>query len=250
MKINRFLLVVAGATFLTACGGGGGGFDPVIPVVQPAGTAPPPPPVMQTYEVSISNLTSAQPFSPAAVIVHQDIWSVFDIGTAASNGLEVLAEGGDNSSLIGEADDNDGVFSTASGAGIIGPGGAETVSISILEDDAPAGFLSVVTMLVNTNDAITAARGVALSSLAVGESTTLETITYDAGTELNSELIGTIPGPADGGEGFNSARDDRADEVRGHTGVVTQDDGLSDSVLTQAHRWDNPTARITISRVE
>ena len=42
---------------------------------------------------------------------------------------------------------------------------------------------------------------------------------YDAGTEGNNELAGTIPGPADGGEGFNAARDD-VNVVSRHSGVV------------------------------
>ena len=73
---------------------------------------------------------------------------------------------------------------------------------------------------------------------------------HHSGTEANTESAGTMPGPADNGEGFNSARDDLADEVRMHSGVVTSDDGLSGSVLTQEHRWDNPTVRVVITRVK
>ncbi|MGI9283362.1 MAG: spondin domain-containing protein [Endozoicomonas sp.] len=73
---------------------------------------------------------------------------------------------------------------------------------------------------------------------------------HHSGTEANTESAGTMPGPADNGEGFNSARDDFADEVRMHSGVVTSDDGLSGSVLTQEHRWDNPTVRVVITRVK
>lgn len=42
---------------------------------------------------------------------------------------------------------------------------------------------------------------------------------------------------ADGGEGFNAARSDINDIVRGDGGVVTADDGLSSSVLNQSHRF-------------
>jgi hypothetical protein len=31
--------------------------------------------------------------------------------------------------------------------------------------------------------------------------------------------------------------------------VITRDDGKTDSVLTQLHRWDNPVAHITITRL-
>ncbi|HFQ61119.1 MAG TPA: hypothetical protein ENK39_02315, partial [Epsilonproteobacteria bacterium] len=74
-------------------------------------------------------------------------------------------------------------------------------------------------------------------------------VTYDAGTEANSELASTIPGPAGGGEGFNAARDDK-DFVSVHEGVVTKDDGLSTSALTQMHKWDNPAASVSIERVK
>ena len=235
------------AALLAACDNND---DPVVatPTPTPA-PAPAPDPVMVDFEVTVTNLTASQPLSPVAVIVHSDVYEVFTIGEAASEGLEILAEGGDNSSLIAEADAETSVTATASGEGIIPPGGSETVTVSILEDELTGLQLSAVTMLVNTNDAITGLRNVAIDGLADGDSERRTTITYDAGTEANTEAAGTIPGPADGGEGFNAARDDLADEVRGHTGVVSGDDGLGTSVLGEEHRWDNPTTRITITRV-
>ena len=72
---------------------------------------------------------------------------------------------------------------------------------------------------------------------------------YDAGTEANSESSGTIPGPADGGEGFNSERND-SQIVSAHSGVVGQDDGLTQSVLNGNHKFDNPIMAITITRMQ
>ena len=54
------------------------------------------------------------------------------VGTAATAGLEVLAEGGDNSDLISEADGDANVLATGSGAAPIGPAGSETVTITVL----------------------------------------------------------------------------------------------------------------------
>ena len=105
-------------------------------------------------------------------------------------------------------------------------------------------------MLVNTNDAITAAKNVSLNGMEVGESLSFTTLSYDTGTEANSEAAGTIPGPADGGEGFNAMRDDIADRITLHRGVITADDGMMQSVLGQNHRWDNPVLRVTITRTE
>ena len=81
----------------------------------------------------------------------------------------------------------------------------------------------------------------------MGESLRITAPAYDAGTEANSERAAGIPGPAAGGEGFNAVRDDE-DFVRGHSGVVSSQDGLDDSVLTGAHRWDNPVFSLVVTR--
>ncbi len=57
--------------------------------------------------------------------------------------------------------------------------------------------------------------------------------------------MGTIPEPADSSTGFDALRDD-VDFVTYHSGVVSADDGLSSSVLTQAHRFDNPAVKLII----
>jgi len=213
-------------------------------------TPPTPPPAMASFDVTVTNLTNAQPLSPVAVIAHQDGYSVFTIGQAATIGLETLAEGGDNSMLISEADADVSAIASASGAAPIGPAGSETVTVEVLESELPDLRLSVSTMLVNTNDAISGLNGVDVSGLAEGDTWEGHTIVYDAGTEANNEAAGTIPGPADGGEGFNAARDDRDDRVVMHIGVITQDDGLASSVLSGQHRFDNPAVMVRIERTD
>ena len=237
-KFKKSLVVTAFASMiLVGCGGDSDNNDDDM-VTPP----PPPPPVNYTYEVSVINLTNAQPMSPVAVVLHDegDLWQ---IGEMATNALEVMAESGDNSDLIAQ----DFVAASASGAGILMPGANETISVTI-ENMMPMK-MSVATMLVNTNDAFTGFNGMAITDLAVGESISLTTGSYDAGTEKNSELMASIPGPAGGGEGYNEMRDD-VDFVAMHPGVVTSDDGLTGSALTQAHRFDNPTLRISITRTE
>ena len=212
--------------------------------------ATPPAPTVQEFEVSVVNLTAAQPLSPIAVVAHREGYSAFTIGSPATAGLELLAEGGDNSTFLSEASNNDAVQVTTSTSAPTGPGATSTASFNVAQSDLSGLMVSAVTMLVNTNDAITAVRNVSLEGMAVGDSRRFNTIGYDSGTEANSEAAGTIPGPADGGEGLNAARDDIADKVTAHTGVITASDGLSSSVLTEVHRWDNPVARITVTRVQ
>lgn len=216
---------------------------------RPPPPPPSPPPAMASFDVTVTNLTNGQPLSPVAVIAHQDAFAVLTIGAAATAGLETLAEGGDNSALIAEATADAAVMATASGAAAIGPAGTETISIEVLESELPGLLLSVSSMLVNTNDAITGINGASVADLAAGESLTWRSIAYDAGTEANTESAAHIPGPAGGGEGFNAARDDIADRVAMHTGVVSQDDGFATSDLTGQHRFDNPVAQITVERI-
>lgn len=216
------------------------------PAVPPPTPAPPP---TATFEVTVVNLTNAQPLSPTAIIAHTDGYSVFTVGESATVGLEELAEGGSNVALIAEADADPSVVETASGAGPVGPAGSETIEFEVLESDLPGLVVSTSTMLVNTNDAITGINGVAVGDMSVGDVIAQRTIAYDAGTEDNSEIAADIPGPAGGGEGFNPARDDRVDAVAMHGGVIGADDGLSTSSLDNQHRFDNPVASFRIERV-
>ncbi len=236
-------MVALTAIILAACN------DSDFQLPEPVVAPPPPPPATLTFQVKVSDLTNGQPLSPAAIIAHTSDYSVFTIGAAASAGLEVLAEGGDNADLIAEADGNAAVFSTASGTAPIGPGAEETITIEILETELPDALLSVSTMLVNTNDAITGVNRISLADMAVGDTITRRGVAYDAGTEANTELASEIPGPAGGGEGFNAARDDRIDAVSMHSGVVTSHDGLATSALNGQHRFDNPVIAVSIERI-
>ena len=236
-------VVTALVATLSACGDDDD--NVVTPTPTPAPTpTPTPTPVNVSYDVTVTNLTNGQPMSPVAVVLHQE-GNLWTFGQAASVELEQMAEGGDNSGLLGLPM----VMASGSGAGPIGPGASETIQVTI--EDITDAKISVATMLVNTNDAFTGLNAWDLSNLEAGESWTTTTRVYDAGTEANSEAAGTIPGPADGGDdaGFLAERDD-VDFVIGHPGVVSMDDGLSTSVLTVQHKFDNPAVRIRITRTE
>ncbi len=244
LTLCRPLLVLTAGLFVQACDGDSNNTQPgPLTPVPPA-----PPPAMASFDVTVSNLTNAQPLSPVAVIAHGSGYAVFSIGAAATLGLEELAEGGDNSALLAEASANGSVTSSVSGAAPIGPAGSETISIQVLESDLPDTRISVSTMLVNTNDAFAGLNGLAVGGMAVGSARTVDGIAYDAGTEANTELAAEIPGPVAGGEGFNAARNDRADRVSMHAGVISRDDGLASSNLSNQHRFDNPVVRVRVER--
>jgi hypothetical protein len=200
----------------------------------------------RTFEVSIVNLSAAQPFSPVGIFLHDSSQQAFAVGTPASVPLEMMAEGGDISALI-EAIDS---FNEVAGEAPVGPGGSISYTLTVEDEDLSNLELTVMSMLVNTNDAFTGINGVSVADLEVGQGRSWSAIAYDAGTENNTEAAGTMPGPADGGEGFNSLRDDRVDQVTMHSGVVTLDDGLENSTLSQIHRFDNAVARVRITRSE
>lgn len=230
------LATISSILLLSACGD-----DKIVEVEVPA---PVPAPINYSYEVTVTNLTNSQPLSPVAVILHKQS-HVFSVGGIASLELEQMAEGGDSSGLM-----NWGFgLASSSGAAPIGPGASETIMITI--EDVSDANLSLVSMLVNTNDGFSGLDAWNLSQLAVGDSWTTNAFTYDAGTEANTEAAGTVPGPADGSEGagFNTDRDDSG-FISMHPGVVSSDDGLNTSILTQAHKFDNPSMRIKVIRIE
>jgi len=197
-----------------------------------------------SYKVSLKNLTYSQPLSPMVVSYHKNSESLYALGEAVDVSFEKLAEGGSNSELITSLNANSNVSSVVGGNAVIPP--AKTDSIVIT--GTPTDCISAVSMLVNTNDAFVGKNCLSVSSLQVGERVVVNLPAYDAGTESNLESSATIPGPVAGGEGFNAQRDD-SNFVTIHPNVVTKDDGLSSSVLTQSHRWDNPTAELVIERL-
>lgn len=203
------------------------------------------------YSILVTNLTAGQPFSPLAYSVHYPGFSPFVVGTPASPGLEKIAESGATDDFLADAKANAHVLLADHAAGLTLPGQTTTLNVSVMLDAAKMNELqfSFVNMLGNTNDGFSGIDSLAIGALGVGESLIVNAMSYDAGTEMNSESQATVPGPAGGGEGFNAMRDDMVDQVTMHPGVVTHDDGKVDSTLAQIHRWDNPVAKIVITRV-
>lgn len=218
---------------------------------------------LAVYTVQITNLTNAQPMAPAAVILHESGFNAFTDGQTATVGIEVMAEGGDPSMVIDEAQNSTTFLDAVSTGGILPPksaGTEQTLVVPLL--DADDLRITVTTMLVNTNDAFTGLNAADISNMAVGDSKRFTTVTWDAGTENNTETAGSMPGPAasaagGGGAaaGYDPTRDDIANVVRLHSGVVTNAnatdpsrEGLATSVLDESHRFDFPTSRIVVTR--
>ena len=207
-------------------------------------TAPVPVNTSASYEITLTNLTASQPIAPVAVILHTSGYSTGILGGVASMALEKLAEGGDNAQLLSEAAAHSAVLALQGGAGLLMPAASEIITTTV--SDRANLELSIVGMLVNTNDGFAALHGLNVSNLGLGESQVVMLAVFDAGTEANVETAATLPGQ--GGVGFDAARND-VNVISIHRGVVTAGDGLSTSALNESHRFDNPAVSIKIRRI-
>lgn len=153
----------------------------------------------KTYEVTIQNVTSGISFTPLLLATHNKRVSLFEVGMPASAALGKVAEGGDTADIQAELDASNFVYETANSDGLLGPGESVTVTIGARGNK---NKLSLVSMLLPTNDNIVAAQSIKLPT-GIKSETTVMAIAYDAGTETNSEECAFIPGPTCGGEAFS-----------------------------------------------
>ena len=208
------------------------------------------------FTVTVTNLTQGLYFTPVLITAHGAGHDLFEVGHAASANLQAMAEGGDISGLVGDADAAGATSATDPAGGPLAPGASTSADL----DTGATGndHLSVVAMLLPTNDAFFGLDAAALPT-APG-SHVYYVNAYDAGTEANDELItgGGAPGvpgiPADpsglGGSGGTGVTDlELVDVVHVHRGVLGDTDpngGPSDADAT-AHRWLNPVARVVVT---
>jgi len=204
--------------------------------------------IEQTYSITVSNLTNAQPLTPIGVIIHTAGFDAWEAGDPLSTGLEMLAESGNPAEFLSESTTNNAVITTASGSAPFGPGSQQSVSITIERTEDLK--ITLATMLANTNDAFTGVTNWDISALEINESKSIMPHVYDAGTEANTETAATMPGPAAGGEGFDADRSADINKVTIHPGVVTTGDGLLTSALDESHRWLGAAAKIVITRTQ
>ena len=186
-----------------------------------------------TYRVTIENTaTGFQPLSPGGVVIHEagtDVWST---GSPASAAVAAVAEDANLLNFVGTYSGAPGVKSAlVGGGGPFGPGMSVTFEVEGKRNDR----ISLVSMLVNTNDAFTGLDSVRLGN----EEQVFEVGAYDAGTEMNNELASHIPGPV-GGNFFVRAPEGAV--ITPHAGVMGGYD-LDPAV----HGWTGPVATITIT---
>jgi hypothetical protein len=192
------------------------------------------------YEITLENLAPAtgpgasQPVSPPVLVTHKPPLRLFKLNSFASDELRYIAEDAVNDPMLNLLGQSDDVFDVVVG-GLIFPGTSATYYIT-----AKRGYhkLSMVTMLVNTNDAFT---GVDKLNLPANGSQEYYLRAYDAGTEQNTESAAHIPGPCCGNPLVRVPTQER---VQYHEGI--QGDGDLDP---QTYGWNEPVAKLTVTSV-
>lgn len=190
---------------------------------------------LQTWRVTVTNITSgAQPMSPPVAAVHDRRVTVWEPGQPVSAAVAAIAEDADNPILLDTLSHLAGVHQAKQApGGPIPPGGSSTFEMT---SSPRARFLSIVTMLVNTNDGFAGVHGARLH-----DGQTMLAAAYDAGSEKDNELVSDIPGPCCGNP---FVRDPEGELIREHPGITGAGD-LDPAV----YGWTGPVARITVERV-
>ncbi|WP_198265355.1 spondin domain-containing protein [sulfur-oxidizing endosymbiont of Gigantopelta aegis] len=206
--------------------------------------------------VKITNLTNGFYFTPLIVTAHNDDVNFYDLGEPASDALQAMAEGGNISGLVAEAEEENADVATNPAGGLLAPGKSATAVLKKLNHHNK--YLSVAAMLLPTNDGFFAADGIKIPKRAGTYTYYLNA--YDAGTEANDEIINgggapnspgipVAPG-GDGGIGASGVTTEEANKtVHVHRGTLGDDiaEGGRSDLDSSIHTWLNPVVKMEIT---
>jgi hypothetical protein len=214
-------------------------------------------PVMaQDLNIQLTNLTNGIYFTPLLAAAHDVNTHLFVEGSSASVNLQAMAEGGDISGLSSDAQAVSGDVVENPAAGLLAPGAS--TSFNMMTSNSNTQF-TLTAMLLPSNDGFVGIDSLDLPTVAGTYTYYLNA--YDAGTEVNNELIvtgsgslGTLGVPAapgghagTGGTGLTAVESNTMIHIhRGNSGDSNISGGLSDLDNT-VHRWLNPVAKLIIT---
>lgn len=196
------------------------------------------------FEITVTNLTRGQQFTPILVASHEAGLRLFELGSPANTELATLAEEGNTAPLSAALSARPEVLDVAGSGALLNPGASVTI---IVKTRGRFDHLSVASMLIPTNDGFFALNGVRGPR---GNQTQMHTsVAYDSGSEINDELCSSIPGPfftECGGPGGGGAA------VGGEEGYVHINAGIHGigELPPEVRDWRNPVAKVTIRRAD
>jgi hypothetical protein len=201
------------------------------------------------YQITFKNLTSnaatsgapttqtGQRLSPPVFITHSTDYTAFTAGQAAPETIWRIAEGGDRSFLLNEANALLGTSLRSVVAPLSAPLPQQDSVTVMVNADPSHRYLSFASMLGWTNDGFVGVSGLDLSTIT--GTVTINLYGYDAGSEKNSEANGFL-----GALGFGNARDPEGGVITTHLGI------RGDANAPAAWNWlPGPAASLTISAV-
>jgi len=185
-------------------------------------------------EVKITNLSAKVVLTPPIVAASSGQITVFQLTRPASMALEMLAEGGSTAELAIMFEDHHASVAQAMETDAIFPG--QTLTLYVY--GTRYSRISLASMILPTNDGFAALNSKRIRPYGT---TTTYLSAYDAGTEVNDEDCGNIPGPLEscgGGEGYNVASGEGF--VYPHPGTHGEN-GIS----AEEFSWADPVAMVT-----
>jgi Spondin_N len=249
-SFNRLTRRALGALVLVAAGC-------ATPAVVSADGGRRPPSQPPEYEIRLVNVTRTQWLTPPVVAVHERRVDVYTRGRPASQGVSQIAENGNVDPLVEALTGARGVASvevaTSADEPPLAPDEETTVTLT---GSWRANRLSLVSMLICTNDGFTGLDGLSLPTR-VGQARTFYGQDFDAGSEVNTEDMAHLVPPCqalngvaddEGAPGTGMSDPELAERsvVRSHRGVT----GIAD-LTPEAHGWDTsrPIVEVVVTRV-
>ena len=212
-----------------------------------------------TYEVTITNLTSGQPFTPPILATHTNGIDVFEVGNTASGPVSAIAENGDGSGLLavlsGSSEVYDYVAASAPLVPASDPGGTGFGSSATytIQTSNGAKYISFISMLICTNDGFAGLDSLRLPKV-IGHTKTVYRAGYDAGSEINTEDFADIVPPCQDLIGISSedTGTGMSDPTLAEGGVISHHPNVQggNDLVPAVHGWSDPVVEISITRVD
>ena len=212
----------------------------------------------RTYEVTIQLVTGGQPLTPPLIATHSGGTDIFSVGQPASLGVKEIAENGNLAPLTTALEADPKVSDVvAAEAPLVPPespmSGAFDDEVTLIIQAGPgARFLSYESMLICTNDGFTGLDRLLLPN-EIGDSLSIATASYDAGTEINTEDFADIVPPCQPMMGVSSGEpgSGTSDPALAEGGVIHHHLGIEGGADLQpdVHGWTDPVSLVTITRV-